>query len=107
MLVQIQFPPPKQEKRYDNTNLARKAYLRKNKFDKRVKMSNTYGKKFKKVIKNRRLTYDEVAYKLNLKGRQNINYMLNHQTDENWKYADIEKMCAVLRIPITYILGEK
>lgn len=81
--------------------------MRKNKFDKRVKMSNTYGKKFKKVIKNRRLTYDEVAYKLNLKGRQNINYMLNHQTDENWKYADIEKMCAVLRIPITYILGEK
>lgn len=48
---------------------------------------------FKRVIKNSRLTYDDVAERLGLEARQNVSYVLNHMYDGFWTYENLALWC--------------
>ena len=68
-------------------------------------MSNRQiGEKFKKVIQNKRLTYIEVAEKVNLNSKQSVSYYLNRMTDKEWTYEKLKKWCNAFGVDISIFL---
>lgn len=55
------------------------------------------SKKFKSIIVNRGLKYEEIGKKMGIT-RQGVYWVLNCKVDRDWSNKDIEYWCSVLKV---------
>lgn len=69
-------------------------------------MNRIIGNMFKDIISHTNYTYDDIAKRVGLYGRQAVNHYVNHKKDEDWYYDDIKKWCKALGIDVIIFMDD-